>query len=63
LDFSKFQSLKPHLLDEVEKMLTDDIAKLMEMIPLQDLDNHKISNGDNDSEVIKPSSQTVIEGS
>ncbi|XP_025195538.1 EH domain-containing protein 1 [Melanaphis sacchari] len=45
LDFSKFQSLKPHLLEEVDKMLANDIAKLMAMIPLQDMQNRKMDNG------------------
>lgn len=49
LDFSKFQSLKPHLLEEVDRMLANDIAKLMAMIPLQDVDNRKISNGDGET--------------
>ncbi|KAE9545626.1 hypothetical protein AGLY_001169 [Aphis glycines] len=46
LDFSKFQSLKPHLLEEVDKMLANDIAKLMAMIPLQDMQNRKMNNGE-----------------
>lgn len=55
VDFSKFQSLKPHLLEEVDKMLANDIAKLMAMIPLQDVDNCKIKNGDSEP-------QTIIKG-
>lgn len=54
-DFSKFQALKPHLLVEVDKMLTNDIAKLMAMIPLKDIDNRKLENGDADQ-------QTVVKG-
>lgn len=54
-DFSKFQGLKPHLLVEVDKMLTNDIAKLMAMIPLKDIDNRKLENGDADQ-------QTVVKG-
>lgn len=46
IDFSKFQGLKPHLLEEVDKMLSNDIAKLMAMIPLKDIDNRKVENGD-----------------
>lgn len=52
LDFSKFQGLKPHLLEEVDKMLANDIAKLMAMIPLQDVDNRMVSNGDNEPQKI-----------
>lgn len=48
IDFSKFQSLKPHLLEEVDKMLANDIAKLMAMIPLQDVDNRQVKNGDSE---------------
>lgn len=55
LDFSKFQSLKPHLLDEVDKMLANDIAKLMAMIPLQDIENRKVQNGETEP-------NTVIKG-
>lgn len=55
VDFSKFQSLKPHLLEEVDRMLANDIAKLMAMIPLQDVDNCKINNGDSEP-------QTIIKG-
>lgn len=55
VDFSKFQSLKPHLLEEVDKMLSNDIAKLMAMIPLQDADSCKIKNGDSEP-------QTIIKG-
>lgn len=56
LDFSKFQGLRPHLLEEVDKMLANDIAKLMAMIPLQDVDNRLVKNGDGDPP------QTIIKG-
>ncbi|XP_018802767.1 PREDICTED: EH domain-containing protein 3 isoform X1 [Bactrocera latifrons] len=36
-DFSKFHSLKPHLLDVVDNMLAKDIARLMEMIPQEEM--------------------------
>lgn len=36
-------------------MLANDIAKLMAMIPLEDVDNRKINNGDS-------APQTVIKG-
>lgn len=52
LDFSKFQGLKPHLLEEVDKMMSNDIAKLMAMIPLQDVDNRMVRNGDNESQKV-----------
>jgi EH domain-containing protein 1 len=32
-DFSRFHSLKPHLLEVVDQMLAKDIARLIEMIP------------------------------
>lgn len=32
-DFSKFHSHKPKLLEEVDQMLAEDIAKLMAMVP------------------------------
>jgi EH domain-containing protein 1 len=35
-DFSKFHSLKPHLLEAVDKMLAVDIARLMTMIPQEE---------------------------
>lgn len=35
-DFTKFQLLKPRLLEVVDKMLAEDIAKLMAMIPLEE---------------------------
>lgn len=35
-DFSKFHSLKPHLIEAVDKMLANDIARLMSMIPQEE---------------------------
>ncbi|KAK6620755.1 3-hydroxyisobutyryl-CoA hydrolase [Polyplax serrata] len=35
-DFTKFNLLKPRLLETVDKMLRDDISKLMEMLPLEE---------------------------
>jgi EH domain-containing protein 1 len=35
-DFAKFHTLKPHLLDAVDKMLAVDIARLMQMIPQEE---------------------------
>ena len=35
-DFSKFHSLKPHLIETVDRMLATDIARLMEMIPQEE---------------------------
>jgi len=32
-DFSKFPAMKPKLLENVDRMLADDIARLMTMIP------------------------------
>ena len=34
-DFTKFNPMKPKLLQVVDRMLAEDIAKLMEMIPLE----------------------------
>ena len=39
-DFSKFQPLKPRLLEVVDAMLANDIAKLMAQIPLEDAQNN-----------------------
>lgn len=38
-DFSKFQPLKPRLIQNVDKMLAEDIARLMAMIPLEEKQN------------------------
>lgn len=35
-DFTKFHSLKPQLLETVDRMLANDIAKLMNMIPQEE---------------------------
>lgn len=35
-DFSKFQPLKPRYLEVVDKMLAEDIARLMALIPLEE---------------------------
>lgn len=35
-DFTKFHSLKPHLLETVDRMLAVDIARLMNMIPQEE---------------------------
>lgn len=35
-DFTKFQPLKPKLLSVVDKMLAEDIAHMMELIPLEE---------------------------
>lgn len=43
LDFSKFNPLKPKLLDIVDRMLADDISDLMAKIPLEDSES---KNGD-----------------
>ena len=32
-DFTKFHALKPKLLETVDKMLAEDIARLMNMVP------------------------------
>ena len=34
-DFTKFHQLRPKLLENVDRMLAEDIAKLMQMIPLE----------------------------
>jgi len=36
MDFTKFRTLDMKLLDRVDKMLSDDIAKLMAMVPLEE---------------------------
>lgn len=35
-DFTKFQPIKPRLLEVVDKMLSEDIAKLMAQIPIEE---------------------------
>jgi len=35
-DFSKFPSFKPRLIENVERMLAEDIARLMTMIPSEE---------------------------
>lgn len=35
-DFTKFHSLKPHLIEAVDRMLATDIARLMSMIPQEE---------------------------
>ncbi|XP_056646227.1 EH domain-containing protein 3 [Diorhabda carinulata] len=45
LDFSKFNPIKPKLLDIVERMLSDDISLLMAKIPLE-ADEKSAKNGD-----------------
>lgn len=47
MDFTKFQALKPKLLDVVDKMLADDIAVLMAKIPLEDTNttSHELIKG------------------
>lgn len=35
-DFTKFHSLKPHLIETVDRMLATDIARLMSLIPQEE---------------------------
>lgn len=35
-DFARFHSLKPHLIETVDRMLATDIAKLMSLIPQEE---------------------------
>lgn len=35
-DFARFHSLKPHLIENVDRMLATDIARLMSMIPQEE---------------------------
>lgn len=47
-DFTKFHPIKPKLLEIVDRMLADDIAKLMEQIPQEEIantENHTIIRG------------------
>lgn len=43
-DFSKFHSFKPKLLEVVDKMLTDDIAQLMSLIPHEGRSEEALDN-------------------
>lgn len=47
-DFTKFHSIKPRLLEVIEKMLTEDISHLMSMLPHEELhaaEEYKITGG------------------
>ena len=47
-DFTKFHSLKPKLIDAVDRMLAEDIARLMDMVPHEEVTHaaaHKIQGG------------------
>lgn len=50
-DFSKFQVLKPRLLEVVDKMLAEDIARLMALIPQEDEYKGSNSNDINNDNV------------
>jgi len=39
-DFTSFSSLKPNLLEAVDRMLANDIARLMALIPQEATDTH-----------------------
>ncbi|KAK3856920.1 hypothetical protein Pcinc_036793 [Petrolisthes cinctipes] len=43
-DFTKFNLLKPRLLEAVDRMLAEDIARLMAMIPVEEASNNKENN-------------------
>ncbi|XP_037084578.1 EH domain-containing protein 3-like [Pollicipes pollicipes] len=55
-DFSKFQLLKPRLIQNVDKMLAEDIARLMAMIPLEEKQNMAPKDGG------QPNSGAVVSG-
>lgn len=40
-DFTKFNLIKPRLLEAVDKMLAEDIARLMAMIPVEEATSNK----------------------
>ncbi|KAK7067391.1 EH domain-containing protein 4 [Halocaridina rubra] len=40
-DFTKFNILKPRLLETVDKMLAEDIARLMALIPVEEATSNK----------------------
>lgn len=44
-DFARFSSLKPHLLEAVDRMLANDIARLMAMIPHEALTTDSFVKG------------------
>lgn len=46
-DFTKFSALKPRLLETVDKMLADDIARLMALVPHEE---HQQTNGNGANE-------------
>lgn len=43
-DFTKFHAMKPKLIETVDKMLSNDIARLMQMIPLEEAVSAKEPN-------------------
>ncbi|XP_066259927.1 EH domain-containing protein 1-like isoform X1 [Euwallacea similis] len=45
MDFTKFNPIKPKLLEIVDRMLSDDISKLMAMIPLESTTTNNANNG------------------
>lgn len=50
-DFSKFSALKPHLLEAVDLMLANDIARLMAMIPQEALSTDSIVKGKDHAQI------------
>jgi len=53
-DFKRFCSLKPHLLEAVDKMLTNDIARLMARVPQEALTTEFLVEGQDHGEFITP---------
>ena len=44
-DFTKFHPLQKRLLDDVDKMLATDIAKIMAMIPQEQTEKPEVNGG------------------
>ena len=49
-DFTKFHQIRPKLIEAVDHMLTNDITRLMEMIPLEKAENTENGTGGNNVE-------------
>lgn len=50
-DFARFSALKPHLLEAVDLMLANDIARLMAMIPQEALNTDSFVKGKDHAQI------------
>lgn len=61
-DFTKFQALKPKLLECVDDLLENDIARLMTLVRQEDLDESEVQGGVFDGTTVGPFSGGYGEG-